>query len=501
VKGKRGAWIAIIIAVAVALGWFGPWRSKTKAPKYREATVTRGPIESRVSATGTLNPVDQVEVGSQVSGILSKVNVDFNDKVKKGQVLAQIEPSLFRADLANAEAAIEKAKAQLADGERGLRRAKVMKEQGLIADADVETAQLTYDSRKADLSQAQASAQRARVNMQNTTIVAPIAGTVISRAVDAGQTVAASLQAPNLFTLAKDLTEMELQSRVDEADIGQVDEGMSISFTVDAFPDRTFEGTVRQIRAEPVTESGVVSYTVVSRVPNRDQKLLPGMTANVTIVSASRDDALRIPNAALRFRPKDARGGPGRGGFGGGGGAGTGSGGGPGGGGGRMGAVGRSGSDSTAGASGGGGRGGRGGGMGGRGGWGGRGDSTGAWRGRGDSAGAWRGRGMHGGAGRAGGSADSNDVGGHPTRTWRPATIYVLADSSGQKALKPVRVRVGITDGTVTELLPGTLTEGAMVVIGQEEDPNKKPATTTNPFTPQGGGGGGQRGGRGGGGR
>jgi HlyD family secretion protein len=483
VNGKRGAWIAIIIAAAVALGWFGPWRAKAKPAKFREAPISRGMIESRVSATGTLNPVDQVEVGSQVSGILSKVNVDFNDRVTKGQVLAQIEPSLFRADLATAEAAIERAKAQLADADRGVRRAKELKEKGLIADTDVETAQLTYDSRKADLSQAQAAAQRARVNMENTTIVAPISGTVISRAVDAGQTVAASLQAPNLFTLAKDLTEMELQSRVDEADIGQVDVGMPVSFTVDAFPDRTFEGAVRQIRAEPITESGVVSYVVVSRVPNLDQKLLPGMTANVTIVSASRDDALRIPNAALRFKPRDER---------------------------------RAGANGSGGMSGGGAMTG-GAAMPGRA----RGDSTGAWggHGRGDSTGAWAGRGTGGGGGgharggRRGGAGDSTGAGAgagdgsmRARRPGRPATLYVLADSSGKKALTPVRVRVGITDGTMTELLPGSLDEGAMVVIGQEEEGGAKQATT-NPFAPQGmggprgGGGGGQRAGGAGAGR
>ena len=430
---KRGVWIAVVIGIAVAVGWFGPWRSKSKPARYRETAVTRGSIESRVSATGTLNPVDQVEVGSQVSGILAKVNVDFNDRVRQGQVLAQIEPSLFKAALGEAEAAIEGAKVQLADTERGLRRAKDLKTKGLVSDTDLETAQAAVDSRRAALNAAEASAQRARVNMQNTTIVAPISGTVISRAVDAGQTVAASLQAPNLFTLAKDLTEMELQSRVDEADIGQVEDGMPVSFTVDAYPDRVFEGHVRQIRAEPITESGVVSYVVVSRVPNLDQKLLPGMTANVTIVSASRDDALRIPNAALRFKPRDVR---------------------------QAGAKG--------------------------------GNGMAAMTGGGAAAG-------HGG-GRRGGSDDSSAAGGRPMRAaapGRPATIYVLADSSGSKTLSPLHVRVGITDGTLTELLPGSLQDGAMVVIGQEEDAGKKP--TTNPFTPSGGMGGPPRGGRGGG--
>ncbi|HEY6572608.1 MAG TPA: efflux RND transporter periplasmic adaptor subunit, partial [Candidatus Eisenbacteria bacterium] len=219
---KRGAWIAIFIGVAVALGWFAPWKSKAKPAKYREAAVTRGSIASQVSATGTLNPVDQVEVGSQVSGTLARVNVDYNDRVRKGQVLAQIEPSLFRAALSEAEASIEKARVQLADAERGLKRAKELIAQGVISNTDLETAQATVDSRRADLRSSQASAERARVNMANTTITAPISGTVISRNIDVGQTVAASLQAPNLFTLARDLTEMELESRVDEADIGQV---------------------------------------------------------------------------------------------------------------------------------------------------------------------------------------------------------------------------------------------------------------------------------------
>ncbi|HSQ58843.1 MAG TPA: efflux RND transporter periplasmic adaptor subunit, partial [Acidobacteriota bacterium] len=321
---KRAGWIAIAVGAAVALGWFGPWRSKAKPVKYREAAVSRGAIESRVSATGTLNPVDQVEVGSQVSGTLARVNVDYNDRVRQGQVLAQIEPSLFRATLAEAEAALERARVQLADSERGLKRARELRTQNLVSDTDLETAQAAVDSRKADVRQAQAAADRARVNMTNTTILAPISGTVISRNIDVGQTVAASLQAPTLFTLARDLTEMELEARVDEADIGMVEEGMPVTFSVDAFPERHFEGQVRQIRAEPIVEAGVVSYVVVSRVKNADGKLLPGMTANVTIVSASRADALKVPNAALRFRPRDERmaggGGPGGGGTGGGGG-------------------------------------------------------------------------------------------------------------------------------------------------------------------------------------
>jgi HlyD family secretion protein len=464
VRMRRGGWIAIAIGIAVALGWFGPWRSKAKPPKYREAAVTRGEIESRVSATGTLNPVDQVQVGSQVSGTLSKVNVDYNDRVREGQVLAQIEPSLFRAAVNEAEAALERAKVQLADSERGLRRAKELVTQGLVSQTELETAQALVDSRRADVRQAEASALRSRVNLQNTTILAPISGTVIARTVDVGQTVAASLQAPQLFLLAKDLSEMELEARVDEADIGQVEEGMPVSFTVDAFPDRGFEGSVRQIRAEPIVESGVVSYVVVSRVRNPEQKLLPGMTANVTIVSASRPEALRVPNAALRFRPAEER----RAANGGGGGSGTAGagmrtsdGGATTRGGAALAADGRAGRDAAAG------------GTGRRGG-----------RGRDDAA------------GRAGGSGGRDSL--RQERPGRPATVYVLADSSGKKSPRAVRVRVGITDGTSTELFPGALEEGAMVVVGQEEAAGAR-RQTTNPFTPQpmggprGGGGGGRR--------
>ncbi|HET9950695.1 MAG TPA: efflux RND transporter periplasmic adaptor subunit [Candidatus Eisenbacteria bacterium] len=438
---KRGVWIAVVIAVAAAIGWFGPWRSKSKPIRYREAAVTRGAISSVVSATGTLNPVDQVEVGSQVSGTLAKVYVDYNDRVRQGQVLAQIEPSLFKAALSEAEAAIERAKAQLADGERGLRRAKELKTQGIVSDTDLETAQLTVDSRRADLRQAEASAERARVNMSNTTILAPISGTVIARNIDAGQTVAASLQAPNLFTLARDLTEMELEARVDEADIGQVEVGMPVSFTVDAFPDRVFEGHVRQIRAEPISEAGVVSYVVVSRVPNPDQKLLPGMTANVTIVSASRDDALKIPNAALRFRPREEQAA-------------------------RANGAAAAGMGAGGGASAGMARGGT------------------AARAEGAGRAANRGGGADS-AGRKGGAA-GRAMG--EEKPGRPAVIYVLADSNGMKLPKRLPVRVGITDGTSTELLPGPLEEGAMVVIGQEEAGAKR--QTTNPFQPAGGMGG-----------
>ncbi|MGH7682428.1 MAG: efflux RND transporter periplasmic adaptor subunit, partial [Candidatus Eiseniibacteriota bacterium] len=300
--------VPLIVLAAAAFYFLGPFRPKPGVVQYRQAEVTRGDLESRVSATGTLNPVDQVEIGSQVSGTIQKLYADYNSRVKAGQVLAQIDPALFKANKSQAEANVERARVSIADAERTLNRAKDLKQQGLIAQADLDAAQTAFDSRKADLSQARASLELADVNLANTTITSPISGMVISRAIDVGQTVAASLQAPKLFVIARDLSQMELEASVDEADIGQVHEGQPVTFTVDSYPDRNFEGTVQQVRAEPIEESGVVSYTTVAQVPNPEGHLLPGMTANVTIITAERQGVLRIPNAALRYRPKtDAR--------------------------------------------------------------------------------------------------------------------------------------------------------------------------------------------------
>jgi len=470
--------VPLIVLAAVAFYFLGPFRPKPGVVQYRQAEVTRGDLESRVSATGTLNPVDQVEIGSQVSGTIQKLYVDYNSRVKAGQILAQIDPALFKANKSQAEANVERARVNLADGQRALNRAKDLKQQGLIAQTDLDAAQTTYDSRKADLSQAQASLELAQVNLENTTITSPISGMVISRAIDVGQTVAASLQAPKLFVIARDLSQMELQASVDEADIGQVHEGQPVTFTVDSYPDRNFEGTVQQVRAEPIEDSGVVSYTTVAQVPNPEGRLLPGMTANVTIITAARQNVLRVPNAALRYRPKTAARE-----------AGT-----------RRGAE----ADSSA--------------RSGRGSQGARPDSASAgdarWARRGAGADSLRaGRGFrHGGAdstawrraGGAGGwSGGANGYGsgggasggsGGSRSGMRMSTVYVLAP--GAKTPEPVRIHTGITDGTLTEVVGGSLDEGAQVVIGEIDTGAKRSPAATNPLggAAPGGGRGGRRG-------
>ena len=455
----KARWIVLVLAlVAVAVYFWGPFRSKAAPVTYREAAVTRGAIRSQVSATGTLNPVDQVEIGSQVSGTIQRLYVDYNSRVRAGQVLAQIDPAILKANRSQAEASVERAKVALADAERTLRRSRELKEQGLVAQVDLDTAESAFDSRRADLRQAQAALELAQVNVANTTITSPINGIVISRSIDVGQTVAASLQSPKLFVIARDLAEMELEARVDEADIGQVAVGQPVTFTVDSYPDRVFEGQVLQVRAEPIAEAGVVSYVTLVRVPNRDGKLLPGMTANVTIVTASRDDVLRVPNAALRFRPKAGE---------------------------RDGEE-RPGSGATASAGGGGMR-----------------ERAGAQAatrteaGRGEGTqGRRSGDGTRGGrrSGTRGAGADSS--GADPAAQGRSSTVYRM--TPGAKTPEALRIRTGITDGTWTEVVSGQIDEGAQVVVG-EIDNTARRAAPTNPLG--GGGGPGGGGGRGGGGR
>jgi HlyD family secretion protein len=275
------------------------------AAEYQTATVTRGAITQAVTATGTLNPVVNVQVGSQISGNIQKLFVDFNSPVKSGQVVAQIDPAVFQAsvtqaegDLANAHAALE------------LARVTAKRTEELVAKQN--SAQSELDQAVAALHQAEAmvtikegALQKAKVDLDHCTITSPIDGIVISRSVDVGQTVAASLSAPVIFTIANDLAKMQIDANVAEADIGTVEAGQKVDFTVDAFPQRTFHGKVVQVRNAPVTVQNVVTYDTVIGVNNADLKLKPGMTANVSIVGAQRDNALKVSNAALRFRPPD----------------------------------------------------------------------------------------------------------------------------------------------------------------------------------------------------
>ncbi len=311
--------VVVLLCGAAAAYYYGPWRkaSDKNAVQYETATVDRGPVIAKVTASGTLSALVTVQIGSQVSGRIKELNVDFNSPVKKRQVIARIDPELFnaareqaRANYAAAQGDLAKAKAQAADAERQLARTKNLADRKLVAQADLDTAQANSEQGVASvmaatgrLAQAHASLHQAEVNLTYTNISSPIDGVVISRSVDVGQTVAASLQAPTLFVLAEDLRKMQVDTSVAEADIGKLRAGMDTSFTVDAYPQQRFTGKVRQIRNAATNVQNVITYDAVIDVDNPDLLLKPGMTANVTFVHAERDDVLRVPNAALRFKP------------------------------------------------------------------------------------------------------------------------------------------------------------------------------------------------------
>src|SRR5262245_53262410 len=376
-------WIVALMVVLTA-GPSGAWfyaQSRGNPPRFRTAKIERGPLTATVSATGTLNAVVTVQVGSQVSGQIKELFADFNSLVKRNQLVARIDPEKFqaavaqakaqvdmakanvlnqralvektRADLANSHAALAAAKAQTAkaqvavvDTRRTLQRNQDLRRRGFIAQADEDTAQATYDSAVAqaesakaqeeaqasqirvveaqlqsaiaNVSQQEAGLRQAQVDLDHTEIRAPVDGVVVSRTVDVGQTVAASLQAPTLFTIAQDLTQMQVETNVDEADVGRIKEGLRATFTVDSFANQTFTGEVMQVRKAPQVLQNVVTYNVVISARNPELKLLPGMTANVRLVVAQKEGALKVPNSALRFRlpgednvPMRASGGPG----------------------------------------------------------------------------------------------------------------------------------------------------------------------------------------------
>ncbi len=294
-------------------------RGRDNVPKFKTMPVVRGNLRSTVTATGTLNAVTTVLVGTQVSGMIKKLHADFNSPVKKGQIVAEIDPATFeaavdnaKANLAEARAMVQKDRATLADSTRIRDRDKKLFAKGYIAEADLTAAEATHDAGEAQLAadshnakQMEAVLHSAEINLAYTKIVCPVDGVVVSRNVDVGQTVAASFTTPTLFTIAQDLTKMQIDTNVDEADIGRVKVTQDVEFTVDAYPDRIFRGTVKQIRIAPIVVQNVVTYDVVITVDNTDLKLMPGMTANVSIVVASKEGVLKAPNAALRFRPTE----------------------------------------------------------------------------------------------------------------------------------------------------------------------------------------------------
>jgi HlyD family secretion protein len=502
-NGKKIIAAVIVLAVVGGAGWYFFGNREAGAEEFMTAKVERGDIRNSVFATGTLQAVTTVQVGSQVSGVISALYADFNTNVKKGQVVAQLDPSILQAQVASSRANLEQARASLADAQARVLAAKatilnqqagvsgananlgalkaqlddavsLLKRQeslaasGIVPERDLESARTNVKSAEARYNQAAAQVQQARasenssstagiaqaeaqvkqaqaqvkqteaavklaeVNLSNTTITSPINGVVVSRNVDVGQTVAASLSAPTLFTIANDLTQMQVIANIDQADIGAINQNNTVSFTVDAYTGRKFEGTIKEIRLSPQNVQNVITYNVVINVQNPDLKLMPGMTTNLTFGVAERKAALRLPNAALRFTPKDMtpekireimRSQRGQGGQGG------------------------QGQDQQAQAGGG---------------------NANQPRTEGQAGGQGQGQrpqGAGGGGGQRGGGegrgagASSAPVEGQ----WR----LVWVQGPDKKA-QPRRVKLGITDGTATEVTEGSLQEGDLVIVGQK---------------------------------
>jgi HlyD family secretion protein len=308
-KKRSGAWKwwITLLLVAGALGgwrWYATRPSNTE-PDYKTTPVTRGDITQVVTANGQLSAVKNVTVGSQVSGIITKINVDFNSRVTNGQVIAQIDPSTYQQNITQSEAELANAQASLELAELNMGRAKELRKSDLISAAEYDKTLVELHQAQAVLRLRQAALNKTKVDLERTTIYSPIDGIVISRVVDVGQTVAASFNAPTLFNIANDLRNMQIEAMVSEADVGGVEEGQRVNFAVEAFLTRQFRGEVIQVRYAPVTNQNVVNYTCVVEVNNADLKLRPGMTANASIVTAERHGVLRIPNSALRFRPPE----------------------------------------------------------------------------------------------------------------------------------------------------------------------------------------------------
>lgn len=309
--------IPIIIIILIALPFI--FHNRGGKVRYMTEPIKKRTITQIVEATGTIEPVNTVDIGSQVSGMINEIYVDYNSEVKKGQLLAQIDTSLFEAQLQQSLANINNAKASLAKNKAVLdydtktyKRYKNLYARNLVSKNDLDSAESAYRSdlanvqaAQASIMQAQANYDTASANMRYTKIISPVDGIVISKEVEVGQTVAASFQTPTLFTVAEDLTNMRIETSVSEADIGKVKEGQQVEYTLDGYPDSVFKGTVSQVRLSPTTESNVVTYTVIISVENDDGKLMPGMTANVSIITSREEDVLTVPNMALKFTLKD----------------------------------------------------------------------------------------------------------------------------------------------------------------------------------------------------
>ena len=441
-------WLVVLIIIGGVAGFF-VWRHLNTAdtgPQFQTQDVSRGDIIQGVTATGALAPVTNVTVGSQISGNIQKLYADWNTPVKMNQVVALLDPSTYKAAVAQAEGDLASAQATMELNQIEANRDDQLFNAKLISASDHDTAIATLHQAQAAVKIKKAALDMAQVNLDRCTILSPVDGIVISRNVDIGQTVAASMSAPTLFVIANDLTKMQIDANVAEADVGGVETNQDVTFTVDAFPTRTFMGQVIQVRNAPTNYQNVVTYDTVIGVDNHDLKLKPGMTANVSIIIAERKDTLRVPNAALRFHPpevlsKDVK---------------------------TNGAV----EAST--------------------------NGPGAVAANGPGAGGPgtnRPGGGGGGGGRRGqGGAGGGGAGGHAHAEHQPIrTVYVMADKNDPTKLKPVQVKVGISDGVYTEVTDG-LNEGDQVVTGLNQPDSAAGGPSSNPFGGgRGGGGGGFR--------
>ena len=304
---NKNVWIGVgVVALIAVVAYLLSGGKKEETVSFETAKVERTTIRSSITATGTIEPVTSVTVGTQVSGIVSKLYVDYNSVVKKGQVIAELDKTNLTSELKTAQANLSSAQSTLNYEQTNYNRYQTLYNKGLVSADEYETAKLSYLKAKEQVNTSRESVRKAETNLGYATITSPIDGVVLSKAVEEGQTVAASFNTPELFTIAQDLTDMRVIADIDEADIGGVKEGQRVSFTVDAFPDDHFEGQVTQVRQQATTESNVVTYEVVISAPNNDLKLKPGLTANVTIFTLEKADVLAVPAKAIRFMPNEA---------------------------------------------------------------------------------------------------------------------------------------------------------------------------------------------------
>ena len=306
-KINKKVWYAIAAVVVILIAWsFLRGGKKEEKVSFETAKVEKSDIHTSITATGTIEPVTSVTVGTQVSGIVSKLYVDYNSVVKKGQVIAELDRTNLISELNTAKANLASSESSMAYEKANYNRYKTLYDKGLVSADEYESALLSYRKAREDVSTKRESVNKAQTNLGYATITSPIDGVVLSKSVEEGQTVAASFNTPELFSIAQDLTDMRVIADIDEADIGGVKEGQRVSFTVDAFPDDHFEGQVTQVRQQATTESNVVTYEVVISAPNKDLKLKPGLTANVTIFTMEKNDVMAVPSKALRFIPTEA---------------------------------------------------------------------------------------------------------------------------------------------------------------------------------------------------